>query len=103
VDIQRLRNLTTARLHTKMDDIYEDMEYIIGESGIMTHQLPNALDSMLWWLKEHVTDPKFWDDQYDTGHTGDYPLKPMSAEDKQTFWRNFASLPSLLGRGSHHD
>ena len=30
MDIQRLRNLTTGRLHTEMGHIYEDLELITG-------------------------------------------------------------------------
>ena len=33
MDIQRLRNLTTGRLHTKMDHIHEDLGFIVGDDG----------------------------------------------------------------------
>ena len=32
MDIQRLRNLTTGRLHTQMTDIYMDLDYLTGQS-----------------------------------------------------------------------
>lgn len=47
LDIQRVRNLTTGRLHTKMDDIYEDIEFLTGEKGIMTHMLLRAREAMM--------------------------------------------------------
>lgn len=31
MDIQRLRNLTTGRLHTEMAHIYQDIEYLTSE------------------------------------------------------------------------
>lgn len=40
VDTQRLRSLTTFILHTEMVHIYEDLERITGERGLMTHMLP---------------------------------------------------------------
>ena len=46
MDIQRIRNLTTGSLHTDMDHVYKDIEYIVGEKGIMTHMIPNACSSL---------------------------------------------------------
>jgi len=48
-DSKRLRNLTTHRLHTKLDHIYEDLEWISGETGLMTHMLPNMLENALFF------------------------------------------------------
>lgn len=64
MDSQRLRNLTTGRLHTEIGHVYEDLEMIIGEEGLMTHMLPRVRDSVLPWLKEHVTESRFWDDAH---------------------------------------
>ena len=58
MDIQRLRNLTTGRLHTEMGHIYEDLGWLTGESGLMTHMLPRAMDAVRPWLEEKVTDIK---------------------------------------------
>ena len=76
MDIQRLRNLTTQRLHTKMEHIYEDLENITGEKGLFTHMLPNICKACLPWLREHVTEPRFWEDKYDTTHIGEFELPP---------------------------
>ena len=54
MDIQRLRNLTTGRLHTKMEHIYADIEHLTGAEGVMTHQLPNACRALEPYLREKV-------------------------------------------------
>lgn len=90
---QRLRNLTTGKLHTKMEDIYEDVEYITGEKGVMTHMLPNAFRAMQDWLREKVTDARFWDDAYDVTHTGETDLQPMTDDERDAFWKRYGALP----------
>lgn len=91
MDIQRLRNLTTGKLHTDISFIYEDIESLTGVSGIMTHMLPMCFEGMQDWLKCKVTDSRFWDGKYDTSHQGDYVIQPMDETEKQSFlgklWR----------------
>lgn len=82
MDIQRLRNLTTGRLHTKMDHIYEDLGIITGEGGLMTHMLPRVIRAIEPWLREHVADPRFWDGEYDITHTGEFNLPEPTAADR---------------------
>ena len=82
MDIQRLRNLTTGRLHTEIGHIYEDLETITGERGLMTHMLPRAARAVEPWLREHVTEKRFWDGEYDTTHTGEYALPEPTADDR---------------------
>jgi hypothetical protein len=79
-----------------MGDMYSDIEYITGESGCMTHWLPNSVLAMESWLRDKVTDQRFWDGKCDTTHTGEYPLEPMTADEQKTFWDNFSSMPSIL-------
>jgi hypothetical protein len=98
MDIQRLRNLTTSRLHTSMDHIYQDIEFFVGSRGIMTHQLPNAGDALLPWLKEQFQDPRLWDGQYDRSHVGDVPVRPMNEEEREGFWQRYKALPSPFAR-----
>lgn len=74
---QQLRNLTTGRLHTKMEDIYADLEYLTGMEGLMTHMLPDANDSVQEHLKAQLPDERFWDGKYDTTHTGETNVEPM--------------------------
>lgn len=59
ITAQRLRNLTTGRLHTEMDDIYADLEMITGESGLMTHMLPGALRCVTPWLHGCKLDERY--------------------------------------------
>jgi hypothetical protein len=96
MDIQRLRNLTTGKLHTKMGDIYEDLGFIVGDDGLMTHMLPRVMRAIESWLREQVTDPRFWDGQYDTTHTGDYPLRAMTPEENKAALERYAAMPNPL-------
>ena len=91
---QRLRNLTTGRLHTCMDDIYEDLELITNMKGIMTHMLPRACKAIRPWLKKHLTDERFWNDEYDTGHTGDTELPIMTPDEQGEMMRLYSEQPS---------
>jgi spore germination protein GerM len=81
-----------------MDDIYKDIEYIVGESGIMTHMLPNAVNAMQDWLREKISDSRFWDDAYDELHTGETELQPMTKDEQDKFWKKYEALPSLLSQ-----
>lgn len=70
ISCQRLRNLTTGRLHTKITDVYEDLITFTGKKTICSHDLPVAFNLVMPWLRQSVTDPRFWDNKYDTTHTG---------------------------------
>lgn len=96
MDIQRLRNLTTGRLHTDVGCIYEDLEWITGQDGLMTHMLPRAMTAVEPWLREHVTDPRFWEDVYDTSHTGEYPLPEPTEEDRAAMTERYMAQPNPL-------
>ncbi len=96
MDIQRLRNLTTGRLHTNMSHIYQDIEYFTGEEGIMTHMLPNACRALEPYLKKKLKDIRFWDGKYDTSHTGNIDIKPMDKKEREDFFKQYAKSPSLL-------
>jgi hypothetical protein len=93
---QRLRNLTTGRLHTEMQHIYEDLELITGASGLMTHMLPRISRAVEPWLRQHVTDPRFWDDRYDSSHVGEYPLPEPTTEDRKTMLKHYLAQPNPL-------
>ena len=96
MDIQRLRNLTTGRLHTKMQHIYEDLKMITGESGLMTHMLPRVMQSVEPWLRQHVTDARFWDGKHDPSHVGEYPLPQSTAEDCTAMMKRYFAQPNPL-------
>lgn len=96
MDIQRLRNLTTGRLHTKMEHIYEDLGIITGESGLMTHMLPRAMRACEPWLREKIEDARFWDEKYDVTHTGDFELPEPTSEERRVMFENYISQPNPL-------
>lgn len=96
MDIQRLRNLTTGRLHTKMEHIYQDLGFIVGDDGLMTHMLPRVMRAIEPWLREQVTDARFWDGEYDTTHTGDHLLRAMTADENKVALERYAAMPNPL-------
>lgn len=96
MDIQRLRNLTTGRLHTEMGHIYEDLGIITGETGLMTHMLPRACNAVEPWLREHVTDEQFWNGEFDQTHTGDFPLPEPTADDRAAMFERYKAQPNPL-------
>ena len=96
MDIQRLRNLTTGRLHTEIGHVYEDLEAITGEQGLMTHMLPRAVRAVEPWLREHVTDQRFWDGEYDTTHVGEFALPEPTGEDRAKMFERYKAQPNPL-------
>ena len=96
MNIQRLRNLTTGRLHTEMGHIYEDLGEIIGEKGLMTHMLPRVLRAVEPWLRQHVTDPRFWNGEYDVTHTGDFELPIPTNADRKAMIERYMAQPNPL-------
>jgi len=96
MDIQRLRNLTTRKLHTKMEHIYEDLGIITGEDGLMTHMLPRACVAVEPWLRQHVTDPRFWDDKYDPSHAGEIDLPTPTEADRKAMFVRYCEQPNPL-------
>jgi len=96
MNIQRLRNLTTGRLHTEMGHIYEDLETITGEKGLMTHMLPRVMNSVEPWLREHITDIRFWDGEYDTTHTGEITIPTPTQEDRKLMFERYKAQPNPL-------
>lgn len=96
MNIQRLRNLTTGRLHTDIGCIYEDLGTIIGQQGLMTHMLGRATKAIEPWLREHVTDQRFWDGKYDTTHVGDYALPEPTADERAAMLERYKALPNPL-------
>lgn len=96
MDIQRLRNLTTGRLHTEIGHVYEDIEFLTGDRGVMTHMLPRARRALKAYLREHVPDARFWSDEYDTSHTGDIEVRPMNEAEQAAFWSRYGDLPDPL-------
>lgn len=96
MDFQRLRNLTTGILHTEIGHVYQDLGYLTGDDGLMTHMLPRVIRAIEPWLREQISDPRFWDGQFDQTHTGDFPLSPMSALENKAALARYAAMPNPL-------
>lgn len=100
MEIQRLRNLTTGILHTEIGHVYEDIEFLTGEKGIMTHMLPRANEAMMPILGERLkkleNSERFFNGKWDKEHLGEVDLQPFAAHEKAVFWENYRALPSLL-------
>ena len=92
MDIQRLRNLTTGRLHTEIGCFHEDLELVTGERGLLRHMLPRVLQSIEPWLMAHVPDQRFWDGKLDVSHTGEYGLPEPTAEERGAMLERYAEL-----------
>lgn len=97
MNIQRLRNLTTGKLHTVMGDIYQDIEWLTGSEGIMTHQLPNAAEALRPYLEKHL-DGQFFDGKYDPSHIGEVEIPQMNEAEKKEFWERYDVLPSPFSK-----
>lgn len=96
IDIQRLRNLTTGRLHTEIGYVYLDLEAITGEMGIMSHMLPRMIHAIEPWLRKHVTDNRFWADEYDPNHIGEYSLPAPTKDDLDKIYDLYFAQPDPL-------
>jgi len=79
-----------------MEHIYEDLGTITGEEGLMTHMLPRAMRAVEPWLREHVTEPRLWDGEYDTTHTGEIDVPTPSAADRKAMFERYAAQPNPL-------
>jgi hypothetical protein len=99
MDAQRLRNLTTGILHTEIGYVYEDLEALIGETGLMTHMLPRVMRACEPWLREHLTEPRFWDGQFDLAHVGMIEFPIPSAFDREAMLERYSAQQNpLLGK-----
>ena len=98
MDIQRLRNLTTGRLHTKMEDIYADLGTITGMGNLMAFMLPRAARAVEPWLREHVTDSRFWNGEYDIEHVGEITLPGPTDKDRELMLERKPQPNSLKGK-----
>ena len=99
IDAQRLRNLTTGRLHTKMEDIYADLEMFTDTTGIMTHMLPNIMKAVKPYLINNLCDisfGRFLDGKYDPNHTGTVEIERLDDYQKSQFWKDYSEMDSPL-------
>ena len=87
-----------------MDHIYQDIEWVTGEKGVMTHMIPNACRAMEDYLREQVTEERFWDSKFDLNHIGEIELKPMNEDEREQFWERYQKLPHPFAQlGANHE
>jgi len=96
MNIQRIRNLTTSKLHTEMAHIYEDLAIITGQAGLMTHMLPGVRNAVEPWLRDKLPEPRFWDGQFDQSHTGEIELPTPTEDERKAMFERYAAQPNLL-------
>ncbi len=96
MNIQRLRNLTTGRLHTETAHIYEDLGIITGNRGLMTHMLPRVINAVEPWLREHVKCERFWNGEFDTTHVGEFDLPESTCEERKLMLERYLAQPNPL-------
>lgn len=96
METQRLRNLTTGRLHTEIGHVYRDIEYLIGEQGIMTHMLPRAFRALEPILRARDLGERLWDEAYDVTHTGEIDVAALDAKELAAFWEAYKEQPNPL-------
>lgn len=81
-----------------MSHVYEDLENIMGERGLMPYMLPNVMRSVEPWLRKHVPEERFWDGEYDTTHCGEYMLPEPTAEERETMFECYKMSRQLGGK-----
>lgn len=95
MNIQRLRNLTTGILHTKIEHVLEDIEKISGIT-IDTHsQLPYLRIALEPYLREKVPDARFWNGKHDIHHTGEIDIPLMDRIEQNAMRERYNKMPSL--------
>jgi hypothetical protein len=95
MDIQRLRSLTTPKLHAPLGNIYDDLREITGFS-FCTHELGNACIAARPYLERFAADSRFWNGEYDPAHVGEIDIPPMDEAERDAFSERMSNLPSLL-------
>lgn len=91
IDIQRIRNLTTGKLHTSMANVQEDIDWIAGY-GTFTHQIPDALKLISPWLMDNLRDPRLFNGKYDPHHLGTLQISCMSDTEKEEFSERMGTI-----------
>jgi hypothetical protein len=93
MEIQRLRHLTTGRLHTKEEHVCEDLGIIIG-AMFLNHMIPRGIRAIEPWLREHVIEPRFWNDEHDPMHIGELELPMPSEAERKLMLERYAAQPN---------
>lgn len=89
IETQRLRNLTTGRLHTERAHIHDDLGWVLGKL-VCDFKLRSAYSAILPWLKEKVVDERYFDGEYDPTHTGCFELPEPTKEERSLMTERFS-------------
>ena len=89
-DNQRLRNLTTGKIHTNFDDVVEDLQKIFGDKYKTTSMTAGALNNAIRpWLMAQGLDDRFWDGRYDVTHTGTTQLHTPTPDEREEIGQRY--------------
>jgi hypothetical protein len=76
-----------------VEHIYEDIKIIVGQTdkkkGRWGRQ-PHLYNAIQQYLREKITDARFWDGEYDPSHIGDIDVPTMDEESKKAMWERYA-------------
>lgn len=92
IEVQRLRNLTTGKLHTDLADVYIDIQHLTGAKGIVTDDIPSACRALEPYLRKHATDPRLWDGKHDATHVGDIEIPTMDDAECCATFKTYLAL-----------
>ena len=88
MDIQRLRNLTTGKMHTNINNIKDDITFFVGRGVDSTFLLSRVNDRLIPHLREKLKDEKFWNGKYDPEHTGTIEVSPLTSDEQMILIAN---------------
>ena len=95
MEIQRVRNLTTGILHTDLDCVYDDLSALTGLK-FFTQEIPNACRALQPYLREYITEDRFWVEKWDREHVGEIDIPAMTDDHRAAFLERYRALPSAL-------
>lgn len=98
ISIKRLRNLTTGKLHTTLDNVQADVERFTDRPGVPTHEVVAAVQALEPWLREKYPDPRLWNGEFDPDHVGEVELHVLTPEAMKEFWRLFGGKKWFVWR-----
>lgn len=103
MDIQRLRNLTTGIIHTKMCDACEDIDRIVGMAGSTEKYYWAICQAIKPYLIGVVSDARFWNEKLDRSHVGQVEIPVMTREDVAVFFKHYAAYKKAFAESELYE
>jgi hypothetical protein len=75
-----------------VEHISEDIKIITGQTGKDRGRCgrgPNLYNAIQQYLREKITDTRFWDGKHDPTHTGDIDVPTMGRADQEAMWKRY--------------